>query len=133
MLLDARVLMDTRYLSVFLVDKCLYIIEVGNTHEMLGPQNHSWSFFVRGQNGSSLVGAVDKVFLRLHESFPEPDVTLEKQPFVLKGKAWGTFNIKLRIHMVDGRSFNLDHLLSFAGRCVYSGYEVSATAVTKVY
>jgi len=107
-------------------------VEIGNTHEMIGPGNHSWCFFVRGANGASLEGIVDKVLLQLHETFPQPNVTLSSHPFTLKGKAWGTFEIKIQIHANDGRVISLAKELSFAGKLIYTTFLISGNSIAPV-
>ena len=44
---------------------------------------------------------ITKVEFMLDESFPEPNITLTKPPFIIHQKGWGQFTIRIRLHFIE--------------------------------
>ena len=54
-----------------------------------------------------------QVVFKLHETFRDPVVEVAAPPFELKRFGWGTFLVKVFIHLHDGRQLETSHMLSF--------------------
>jgi len=75
---------------------------VGNTSDWLGEKasataNHRWTIYVRGVNNASLSGIVDHVTFVLHPSFPKPQQTVYREPFMLTEHGWGEFDVTVYV------------------------------------
>lgn len=76
------------------------------------PRVHEWTAAVRF-NRPEEEALVQKVIFELHETFRDPVVEVQQPPFQLTRLGWGTFEVKITLHMKDGREFKVDHMLSF--------------------
>lgn len=54
-----------------------------------------------------------QVVFKLHETFRDPVVEVTTAPFELKRFGWGTFMVKVVIHLQDGRQVETSHMLCF--------------------
>ena len=72
---------------------------------------HEWTMAVRF--GAEDQRLVKKVVFKLHETFRDPVVEVTAAPFELKRFGWGTFEVKVVIHLQDGREVETSHMLSF--------------------
>ncbi|KAH3756814.1 E3 ubiquitin-protein ligase NRDP1 [Pelomyxa schiedti] len=73
-------------------------IEIGNNHQAVSSSDHRWTLKIQAPGGGSLAGIVTKADVKLHESFPQPNHTLTSHPLQLSGRAWGTFDMKIKLH-----------------------------------
>ena len=58
-------------------------------------RTHKWCCYLRSTVPMHYISKVEFI---LDESFPEPLITLYKQPFEIHQSGWGQFTIGLRIH-----------------------------------
>ena len=54
-----------------------------------------------------------QVVFKLHETFRDPVVEVTAAPFELKRFGWGTFMVRMVIHLQDGRQLETNHMLCF--------------------
>eukprot|EP00727_Mastigamoeba_balamuthi_P012220 m51a1_g7620 hypothetical protein (319) ;mRNA; r:294140-295392 len=88
-------------------------IEVGNTHRKLGPDDHAYTLFVRGEGGASIEAAVERVRFTLHPTYARPVHVIDRPPFELKARAWGTFVAKVEVFLRWGVVRTFEHELQF--------------------
>ncbi|CAK8991528.1 unnamed protein product [Durusdinium trenchii] len=70
------------------------------------PRVHEWTAAVRF-NRPEEEALVQKVIFELHETFRDPVVEVQQPPFQLTRLGWGTFEVKITLHMKDGREFKV--------------------------
>ena len=110
------------------LEKCE--LNVGNTHTLVtnGKKPHKWTMFVRGPDptvrDASKLG-VEKVIFHLHPDYSPSEVTVHKSPFEVSRYGWGTFDVKVEIHMTDGRKEDVDHTLTFEEGNVFNLITIS--------
>ena len=73
-------------------------IHVGNWHELRGPDQHYWTFFVR----PSRTDIIKEVHIYLHETFPQPHVVCRRPPYTFHGQGWGYFTIDVSVVLKPG-------------------------------
>lgn len=76
----------------------------------------SWKIFIQGSDNE--LEQVKCVEYTLHPTFPNPLQTIcdkgqIEYPFALDATGWGTFEIKIKILLKDGRFLNTTHTLHF--------------------
>merc|ERR1712137_103818 len=59
--------------------------------------------------------SVQSVTWKLHPTFSPSKLTLTQEPFSITRTGWGTFGIKAKITLINGRTITAKHGLSFAG------------------
>ncbi|CAL1158092.1 unnamed protein product [Cladocopium goreaui] len=72
---------------------------------------HEWTMALRFAPEDQKL--VKKVVFKLHETFRDPVVEVTTAPFELKRFGWGTFMVKVVIHLQDGRQVETSHMLCF--------------------
>ncbi|MBI4773794.1 MAG: PEGA domain-containing protein [Deltaproteobacteria bacterium] len=88
----------------------------GNVSQRVGEKAWNWTVFIQGEDRDLAV--VQCVEYTLHPTFPNPvrkvcDRGQGPHAFPLSTSGWGTFEIKIRVQLVDGRSMQLTHRLKF--------------------
>jgi hypothetical protein len=91
-------------------------ITAGNVATRVSEQQWNWTVFIRGSEDA--LDQVDCVEYTLHPTFPNPQqVVCERgtgsAAFPLSASGWGTFEIRIRVFMKDGRVHELTHNLQF--------------------
>ncbi|CAM0136385.1 NuA4 histone H4 acetyltransferase complex and the SWR1 complex subunit [Umbelopsis sp. WA50703] len=59
---------------------------------------HKWTILVRGVNNEDISFWIKKVTFRLHETYPNPQRTIEQPPFEVSETGWGEFEIAIKIY-----------------------------------
>ncbi|KAG2173808.1 hypothetical protein INT43_005228 [Umbelopsis isabellina] len=59
---------------------------------------HKWTILVRGVNNEDISFWIKKVTFRLHETYPNPQRTIEQPPFEVTETGWGEFEIAIKIY-----------------------------------
>lgn len=60
---------------------------------------HKWTVFVRDPAGKDdLSYIIKKVVFKLHDTYPQPQRTIESPPFEVTETGWGEFEIQIRIY-----------------------------------
>ncbi|KAI8893267.1 yeats family-domain-containing protein, partial [Globomyces pollinis-pini] len=59
---------------------------------------HKWSVYVKGANGEDISNVVEKVVIRLHESFAKPERTFTEPPYSVQETGWGEFEIGIKLY-----------------------------------
>ena len=81
-------------------------ISIGNWHELVGPNAHRWTFFVK----PSRTDIIEMVYIRLHESFQKgTDNLLRRPPYTIHGQGWGYFAIFVRLVLRSGYQWVCEH------------------------
>ena len=75
--------------------------------------NHKWSVYVKGIEGHDISWLFKKVIIKIHETFPNPNRTFDKEPFLVQESGWGEFQItfKLFLHDPSEKPLTLHHYL----------------------
>jgi YEATS domain-containing protein 4 len=62
---------------------------------------HKWSVYVRGIEGQKLDWLFKKVVFKIHETFPNPNRSIESEPFQVDESGWGEFQITIKLILLD--------------------------------
>jgi YEATS domain-containing protein 4 len=62
---------------------------------------HIWTIFVRGVDGEDLSYFIDRVEIKLHESFKNPRRVYSKPPYEVTETGWGQFEIVITVYFID--------------------------------
>lgn len=62
---------------------------------------HKWSVYVRGVEGKELGWLFKKIIFRIHETFPNPNRSIESDPFQVDESGWGEFQITIKLFLHD--------------------------------
>mmetsp|Transcript_40581 Transcript_40581/g.90202 ORF Transcript_40581/g.90202 Transcript_40581/m.90202 type:complete len:206 (+) Transcript_40581:184-801(+) len=62
--------------------------------------SHRWTVYVRGPNNEDLSHVIQKVTFELHHTFPNPNRTIEQQPYEVTENGWGEFEIGVTLYFV---------------------------------
>ncbi|KAJ1649363.1 NuA4 histone H4 acetyltransferase complex and the SWR1 complex subunit [Dispira simplex] len=80
-------------------------IVYGNVAAPLGDElgsqpdhTHKWTISVRGVNNEDISYYVKKVVFKLHETYTQPNRTVDKPPFEVSETGWGEFEIAIKIY-----------------------------------
>lgn len=86
-----------------------------NTSTRLTQNRWEWVAFINAP--PEVLEQIDYVEYLLHPTFQPSVVRVRErgasQPFAMKAVGWGTFQLRLRVVMKDGSSYNLTHQLRF--------------------
>ena len=74
---------------------------------------HKWSVYVKGLEGADISWLFKKVIIKIHETFPNPNRSFYKEPFLDQESGWGEFQItfKLILHDTAEKPITLHHYL----------------------
>jgi YEATS domain-containing protein 4 len=73
---------------------------------------HKWSVYVRGLEGQKLDWLFKKVVFKIHETFPNPNRSIESEPFQVDESGWGEFQITIKLVLHDQeKPITLHHYL----------------------
>ncbi|ORZ40595.1 yeats family-domain-containing protein [Catenaria anguillulae PL171] len=75
---------------------------------------HRWKIYVRGANNEDISYFVDRVTIKLHESFPDHRRTSTHPPYEVNETGWGEFEVEISIHLKyspDYKPVKLAHML----------------------
>jgi transcription initiation factor IIF auxiliary subunit len=91
-------------------------ISAGNTSRYLGDDRWSWTVFLKAS--PQVLNNIECVEYILHPTFPDPVQRVcklgdQNYPFALSASGWGTFRIRIRVFMQNGRDKDLTHNLTF--------------------
>jgi len=96
-----------------------YIV-IGNSHQKIKNEEggHKWVLFIEGEN-ESICPFIEKVDIKLHDTFSPNFFTLTRQPFRMTRIGWGIFNIKICIYFTKEcnarNTLDVEYKLSFEG------------------
>lgn len=62
---------------------------------------HKWSVYVRGVEGNKLSWLFKKIVFKIHETFPNPNRSIESDPFQVDESGWGEFQITIKLFLHD--------------------------------
>jgi transcription initiation factor IIF auxiliary subunit len=91
-------------------------ISSDNISRYLGNDRWSWTVFIKGPQ--QVLNNIECVEYTLHPTFPIPVQRVcglgdQKYPFALSAIGWGTFQIRIRVFLRDGKVQDLTHHLRF--------------------
>ena len=59
---------------------------------------HIWTLFVKDPTGQDLSSYIKRVVFKLHETYPNPNRTVDHPPFELRESGWGEFEVAIKIY-----------------------------------
>lgn len=94
----------------------LYVVNHHQIYPSRSENTHLWKFFVRQEGFQEDV--IEKVIVKLHETFSQSQLILSKSPFEVERRGWGIFTIRSEIYFknkFEKEPLKVNHLLSFDG------------------
>lgn len=90
-------------IPVLIGSEAVYVEEKNRTFPEL---THEWRCYVR-----ATPGVIKAVQFRLHESFKNPYINVNQEPFEIIEKGWGEFTIQIKITLFNDEKLNTNHYL----------------------
>jgi YEATS domain-containing protein 4 len=84
---------------------------------------HEWKCYVK-----ATPGVIKAVQFRLHESFKNPYINVNQEPFQIIEKGWGEFTVQIKITLFNDEKLNTNHCLKLHG----SRYPVKSEKVDTI-
>ncbi|CAF0861815.1 unnamed protein product [Brachionus calyciflorus] len=94
-------------------------IVYGNTAKYFGKKReedghtHEWSFYLKPYENEDTSGYIQRVQIKLHDSYPNSNRVLTKPPYEVHETGWGEFEITVKIFFADPneKPLTIFHLL----------------------